>query len=132
MNRELQQVRRYWPRAKQSGQLRVDGAVLWTIYVAYGSRRLQIVVYADGTASVGGWLLPIQSQPTIAEAMRAAGFGVRPLGEFSGRPNAVQHAWSADNGRGGWCVFLASCALQSTQRPRKGARLGLRKRDVQP
>ena len=127
---DLQEVRRYWPKAKMSGQLLADGAAVWTVYVSDSSRRLRIVVYADGTAAAGVGLLPIQSQPTIHEAMRAAGFGRRPLGEFASRLKRTRTVLY----RRGTYRVIATIDWQPlpvhTQRPRKGARLGRRKREA--
>lgn len=124
MNRELAEVRRYWPRARMSGQLLADGAVVLTVYAVGRCGRVRIGVYADGTATVDG-----RVSPTIPEAMRAAGFGVRAQGlrqvmnslkrnDCAGRilpgPRIKPHKWFVE--------------LQSCQRPRKGARLGRRKR----
>ena len=144
---DLREVRRYWPKAKMSGQLLADGAALWTVYVSDSSRRLRIVVYADGTAAAGMGLLPIQSQPTIAEAMRAAGFGRKPEYAMKGHHFAADRrrieggrlalrSWRAGVGRmPPWLVratepFNRLPALTINQRPRKGARLGRRKREA--
>ena len=142
---DLQEVRRYWPKAKMSGQLLADGAVVWTVYVSDSSRRLRIVVYADGTAAAGMGLLPIQSQPTIHEAMRAAGFGRKPEYAMKGHHFAADRrrieggrlalrSWRAGVGRmPPWLVratepFNRLPALTINQRHRKGARLGAKKR----
>lgn len=147
MNRELQQVRRYWPKAKMSCQLLADGAVVWTLYAADRSERLRIVVYADGRAAAGKWAMATRLQQTIAEAMRAAGFGARPEYATRGYHFAVWRAkkvrsreqvrlWRAGCGWSpAWLVreyerFDRLPELVSTQRPRKGARLGKRKREA--
>ena len=138
---DLREVRRYWPKAKMSGQLLADGAAVWTVYVSDSSRRLRIVVYADGTAAAGMGLLPIQSQPTIHEAMRAAGFGRKPEYAMKGHHFAADRrrieggrlalrSWRAGVGRmPPWLVratepFNRLPALTINHRHRKGARLG--------
>ena len=135
MNRELQQVRRYWPRARMSGQLLADGAVVLTVYAVGRRGRVPIHVYADGTATVDGRVFS-----TIAEAMRAAGFGVRPLGKHARervkhseyRKQLMGHAdlgpvWAAGAAR---LLAYYQPRLADRQRPRKGARLGRRKREA--
>ena len=142
MNRELQQVRRYWPKARYAGwdwhgwQSEDEPGVL---YMRYSSERLwwrkRCVLCLD--EEQGGWHVVDSNQDqigrgdTIAEAMRAAGFGVRAQGlrqvmnslkrnDCAGRilpgPRIKPHKWFVE--------------LQSCQRPRKGARLGKRKREV--
>ena len=142
MNRELQQVRRYWPKAKMSCQLLADGAVVWTLYAADRSERLRIVVYADGRAVAGKWAMATRLQQTIPEAMRAAGFGLRPLGKHARervkrseyRKQLMGHAALGPSWAAGAARLLAyyQPRLADRQRPRKGARLGRRKREVQP
>lgn len=129
MSRELRQVRRYWPKARRSAQLLVDGVVVWTVYAAVRSDRLRIVIDANGTARVGGWEgVLVHAKPTLSEAMRAAGFGVRPLGEYASR---LKSARTVVYRRGTYVVISTidwPPMLTDTQRPRKGARLGRRKR----
>lgn len=129
MNRNLREVRRYWPRARQSDQLLVNGAVLWTVYAADRRDRLRIVVCADGTATVGGCgVVLVREKLTIAEAMRAAGF------EVLRGPSRFLNKWKRNDCAG---VILPNCRIKphawftplaDRQRPRKGARLGERKR----
>lgn len=142
MNRELREVRRYWPRAKRSS----SGSFFWT---AHGRARLELTadiwevslgnVVADGLPSLE------YTGATIAEAMRAAGFGARPQCAVNGYHFAatrrietevrlIMRNWRASVGRAPtpierWVGSLYRLpALVSTQRPRKGARLGRRKR----
>ena len=142
---DLQEVRRYWPKAKMSGQLLADGAAVWTVYAVDRNERQRIVVYADGMATVGKWVMTVNLQPTIHEAMRAAGFGARPQYAMKGYHFAaanrsaaevrmIMRNWRAGTGRAPapierWVESLYRLpALVSTQRPRKGARLGAKKR----
>jgi len=106
MNRNLREVRRYWPRAKRSK----SGARFW----AAGKRaNLTLVAEVWEVDFVSDAPLPSLKHigATIAEAMRAAGFGVRPLGTMGRDPARV---------------------IVDRQRPCKGARLGRRKREAQP
>lgn len=108
MNRELQQVRRYWPRAR----------IQWihttsTCFVVPGARGVWITVDPDGATVIIDTMMSGRirySGRTIPEAMRAAGFWVRP------QPR----------------VRAPTRVLADRQRPRKGARLGRRKMEVQP
>ena len=129
MNRELAEVRRYWPRARMSGQLLADGAVVLTVYAVGRCGRVRIGVYADGTATVDG-----RVSPTIPEAMRAAGFGRRKPG-FHSMLNLQRSEWHRywlDTLGHNWRKLLWESGFPKTyatrQRPRKGARLGRRKR----
>jgi len=120
MNRELQQVRRYWPRARYAGydwhgwQSDAEPGVLYMRYSSerrWWRKRYELCLDEEQ----GGWRVTDSNRDqigrgdTIAEAMRAAGFGVRPLGIMGRDPARV---------------------LADRQRPRKGARLGRRKREV--
>jgi len=104
MKRELQQVRRYWPKAR----------IQWidttsTRFAVPGGRGVWITVYPDGATVTIDTIMSGRfsySGRTIPEAMRAAGFWVR-LGIMGRDPARV---------------------LADRQRPRKGARLGARKR----
>lgn len=106
MSRELRQVRRYWPKAR----------IQWinttsTRFAVPGGRGVWITVHPDGATVTIDTMMSGRirySGRTIPEAMRAAGFFVRP--QPRGRaPTRV---------------------LVDRQRPRKGARLGKRKREV--
>ena len=142
---DLREVRRYWPKAKMSGQLLADGAAVWTVYAVDRNERQRIVVYADGMATVGKWVMTVNLQPTIHEAMRAAGFGRKPEYAMKGHHFAADRrrieggrlalrSWRAGVGRmPPWLVratepFNRLPALTINQRPRKGARLGAKKR----
>lgn len=141
MNRELQQVRRYWPRARYAGwnwhgwQSEDEPGVL---YMRYSSERLwwrkRCVLCLD--EEQGGWHVVDSNQDqlgrgaTIAEAMRAAGFGVRPLGEYASR---LKSARTVVYRRGTYVVISTidwppMCV--DRQRPYHGARLGRRKREA--
>lgn len=140
MNRELAEVRRYWPRAKRSK----SGARFWA-----AGKRVNLTLVADLWEVDGVSDAPLPSLKhigaTIPEAMRAAGFGVRPEYATRGYHFAVWRAkkvssrkqvrlWRAGCGWSpAWLIreyerFDRLPALVSTQRPRKGARLGRRKR----
>ena len=121
---DLQEVRRYWPRAVTM----VSGE--W--YTAAG---LKADLYHIGqvwqvTITTPGGAYRRHCQPTIAEAMRAAGFGRRPLGEFASRLKRTRTVLY----RRGTYRVIATIDWQPlpvhTQRPRKGARLGRRKREA--
>ena len=138
---DLQEVRRYWPRAVTM----VSGE--W--YTAAG---LKADLYRIGqvwqvTITTPGDAYRRHCQPTIAEAMRAAGFGGRPQYAMKGYHFAaanrsaaevrmIMRNWRAGTGRAPapierWVESLYRLpALVSTQRPRKGARLGRRKREA--
>ena len=109
MNRELAEVRRYWPRAVTmvSGEWYTAAGLKADLY--HIGQVWQVTITTPGDA------YRRHCQPTIAEAMRAAGFGMRLRGI-----RAVYR-------RG-----PARVPLADRQRPRKGARLGRRKREAQP
>ena len=158
MNRELQQVRRYWPRARYAGwnwhgwQSEDEPGVL---YMRYSSERRwwrkRCVLCLD--EEQGGWHVVDSNQDqigrgdTIAEAMRAAGFGARPEYATRGYHFAVWRAkkvssrkqvrlWRAGCGWSpAWLIreyerFDRLPELVDRQRPRKGARFGRRKREA--
>jgi len=113
MNRELAEVRRYWPRARV--QWHDEEATCYCVPGAW------CIVHADSASTIvrdwSGRESRIRAgAPTIAEAMRAAGFGVRPLGEFA-RTAASAALLAYDQPQ-----------LATRQRPRKGVRLGRCKR----
>lgn len=132
MSRELAEVRRYWPRAVTmvAGQWYTAAGLKADLY--HIGQVWQVTITTPGSA------YRRHCQPTIAAAMRAAGFGVRPLGEFA----RAQHKRAAyrkllmDSAALGpsWAAGAAKLlayyqpVLTITQRPRKGARLGQRKR----
>ena len=121
--RDLAEVRRFWP-----GATVLD--FCGPLYVARPVRRHELTI---AESSDGSWFLhdwrdgfAYHKAPTIAAAMAAAGFGVRPKGwraiDRKGRTEASR-AWQ----KGPWSDY---CRVppQSRQRPRKGARLGNKKR----
>lgn len=133
MNRELAEVRRYWPRAKWLGGAKLDGFLLWAAYTPQRRSRVTITVGAGGCAQIIGrpdW----NRHQTIAEAMRAAGFGRRKPG-FHSMLNLQRSEWHRywlDTLGQNWRKLLWESGFPKTyatrQRPRKGARLGRRKR----
>ena len=160
MSRELAEVRRYWPRARYAGwdwhgwQSEDDPGVLYMRYSSerrWWRKRYELCLDEEQ----GGWRVIDSNQDqlgrgaTIPEAMRAAGFGVRPQCAVKGYHFAATRRieadvrltmrnWRASVGRAPtpierWVGSLYRLpALVATQRPRKGARLGKRKREVQP
>lgn len=160
MNRDLQQVRRYWPRARYAGwnwhgwQSEDDPGVLYMRYSSerrWWRKRYELCLDEEQ----GGWRVIDSNQDqlgrgdTIAEAMRVAGFGMRPEYATRGYHFAVWRAkkvssreqvrlWRAGCGWSpAWLIreyerFDRLPELVARQRPRKGARLGRRKREVQP
>jgi hypothetical protein len=86
----------------------------WASVVNWHSRPWSEVFVDDDGYRIGGG-------DTIAEAMAAAGFGVRREGPYAERKRQ-QHYWRLPNG------FDPFVKLESRQRPRKGARLGNKKR----
>ena len=140
MNRELADVRRYWPRAQRYKSGNYSAVRNWRKWYAClfpCNEGWDIVVAeVDGGTSY-------HHDSTIAEAMRAAGFGVRPLGEFARATTKRQECRQRiiESGRCGptWAAASARLLayylpqLADHQRPRKGVRLGKRKRrQVQP
>ena len=127
---DLQEVRRYWPRAVTM----VSGE--W--YTAAG---LKADLYRIGqvwqvTITTPGDAYRRHCQPTIAEAMRAAGFGRRKPG-FHSMLNLKMSEWHRywlDTLGQNWRKLLWESGFPKTyatrQRPRKGARLGRRKREA--
>lgn len=148
---DLQEVRRYWPqfRVEWGHHTRLDrwfdtryNGLYMTVKDGWiwanrelrkrrrfpeNRRRIKKRTYGIGA---GTWRPPCAGEgQTLAEAMRAAGFGVRAQGlrqvmnslkrnDCTGRilpgPRIKPHKWFVE--------------LRSTQRPRKGARLGRGKR----
>lgn len=131
MIRELKEVRLYWPKAKVRSQL-VDldsGVVLWTTYSQDRHERLRITVYKDGTATVGGRVLPLKDQPSIEKAMHVAGFSERPLGKYKYYVKNVRIVvLHRANGEFFMLEQYWQTLLADNQRPRKGVRLGARKK----
>lgn len=133
MNRELQQVRRYWPRAKRNP---LGGETFCSADMRFWCGKRE-----------GGWGISagvdcVGLGATIADAMRAAGFGARPLGKHARdrvkraeyRKQLIGYAALGPSWAAGAARLLAyyQPRLADRQRPRKGARLGRRKREVQP
>lgn len=124
MNRELAEVRRYWPRAR----------VQWTDKTAtcfVVPNSWAIVYVGDAVTAIVDTVLSGRvksSGATIAEAMRAAGFGPRPWGEYA---SMLKRARTVLRRRGSYVTIVTldwPPQLADRQRPRKGARLGRRKR----
>jgi hypothetical protein len=124
--RDLMEVRRFWPNAGRR-------YLLGDCYIARPVEHFMLgaVRSIDGSWSVtryyDGLIRPRHFDgPTIAAAMAAAGFGVRPKGwraiDRKGRTEASR-AWQ----KGPWSDY---CRVppQSRQRPHKGVRLGNKKR----
>lgn len=138
--RELAEVRRYWPRAKRYKSGNYSAVPNW--------RKWYACLFPCDDAwdiSVGevDGCTRCHHAPTIAEAMRAAGFGPRRLGEFARKATKrhEQQQRIIESGRCGptWAAASARLLayyqpqLADRQRPRKGVRLGKRKRmEVQP
>lgn len=136
MNRELAEVRRYWPRAVTmvSGEWYTAAGLKADLY--HIGQVWQVTITTPGDA------YRRHCQPTIAEAMRAAGFGPRPLGKHARERvkraeyrqyvmgcAALGPSWAAGAAR---LLAYYQPRLADRQRHRKGARLGRRKREVQP
>lgn len=149
MNRELAEVRRYWPKARYAGwnwhgwRSEDEPGVLYRRYSSercWWRKRYELCLDEEQ----GGWRVVDSNQDqigrgaTIPEAMRAAGFGVRTLGKHARERvkraeyrqyvmgcAALGPVWADGAAR-----LLAYCQpqLADRQRPRKGARLGRRKR----
>ena len=151
MNRELREVRRYWPRARYAGwdwhgwQSEDEPGVLYMRYSSerrWWRKRYELCLDEEQ----GGWRVIDSNQDqlgrgaTIAEAMRAAGFGVRPLGKHARelvkraeyRQQIMGYAALGPSWAAGAARLLAyyQPRLADRQRPRKGARLGRRKREA--
>lgn len=77
MNRDLAEVRRYWPRAKY------DPSCLYQYSAAGGLIGLMILGGEAEIARAVGQQWNRCRGATIAEAMRAAGFGRRQLGKHA-------------------------------------------------
>lgn len=146
----LREIRRYWPKAKYAETRREppNSDSLWIEY-APGRRCSERLFgrYYGEPSGWCGWSVRAERQATISEAMRAAGFGVRPQCAVKGyhfaatrRTEAevrlIMRNWRASVGRAPTPVerWLGSLyrlpVLVSTQRPSKGARLGKKKRAV--
>ena len=125
----LQQVRRYWPKAR----------IQWidttsTRFAVPGGRGVWITVYPDGATVTIDTIMSGRfsySGRTIPEAMRAAGFWVRPLGTTAIYRKGWHELRRDIQIAIGFSPRVSSenhTRLQSRQRPRKGARLGARRR----
>ena len=130
---ELAEVRRYWPRAKRYKSGSYSAVPNWRkwyacLFPCEDGRDIS-VGEVDGNTSY-------HHAPTIAEAMRAAGFGVRPLGGFARqrRLRVAVRKQAADLwGFGATLTGDDPVRLCDRQRPRKGVRLGAcKRREVQP
>lgn len=125
---ELAEVRRYWPRARV--QWRDEEATSYCVPGAW------CIVRADSASTIirdwSGRESHIRARAsTIAEAMRAAGFGVRPLGEFARHRQRRQLVRQQSADLWGFAATLTGddlVRLADLQRPRKGVRMGRRKR----
>jgi len=129
MSRELAEVRRYWPRAVTmvSGEWYTAAGLKADLY--HIGQVWQVTITTPGSA------YRRHCQPTIPEAMRAAGFGVRRPGIMAIYRKGWHELRRDTQIAIGFSPRVSSenhTRLQSTQRPRKGARLGRRKREVQP
>ena len=138
---DLPEVRRYWTRARYAGwnwhgwQSEDEPGVLYMRYSSerrWWRKRYELCLDEEQ----GGWRVidsnwcQIGRGDTIAEAMRAAGFGRRPLGEFASR---LKRTRTVLYRRGTYRVIATidwPPLPVHTQRPRKGARLGRRKREA--
>lgn len=127
MNRELAEARRYWPRARV--QWRDEEATCYCVPGAWCiAYRYRVAVMRD-TVSLSG--RSRVSASTIAGAMRAAGFGGRPLGEFARHRQRRLLARGQSADLWGFSATLTGddpVRLCDRQRPRKGVRMGRRKR----
>ena len=160
---DLAEVRRFWPRATGNDdyyKVKVRGVSL-SIWATddYGAPHWEVCVI-DGRADVAKVRANRWHQlhrdnnpigPTIAAAMAAAGFGVRPIGRYRETFNqfqdrtqgkAIRHrAWHKRKYRDGPVMLFADLCnkhddgrlmwpvlLESRQRPRKGVRLGKARR----
>lgn len=131
----LNEVRRYWPwmgpahvdteghfdyqcvRRGVRYLLHICDGQWWvSIRDEYTRRRSAVFVDEDGYRLGGG--------DTVAAAMAAAGFGERKKGPCAER-NRQESYWSLP---GGYDPFVK---LEGRQRPRKGVRLGRRKRKAE-
>ncbi len=119
MNRDLAEVRRFWPKA-------VELDFCGPLYVARPVRRheLTIAESADGSWFLHDWRggCAYHKAPTIAAAMAAAGFVARKVGMHRSLRLFLQaenrHPWNPEDWK------PRRTPLQSRQRPRKGVRLG--------
>ena len=144
---DLPEVRRYWPRARYAGwnwhgwQSEDEPGVLYMRYSSerrWWRKRYELCLDEEQ----GGWRVidsnwyQIGRGDTIAEAMRAAGFGRRKPG-FHSMLNLKMSEWHRywlDTLGQNWRKLLWESGFPKTyatrQRPRKGARLGRRKREA--
>ena len=145
---DLQEVRRYWPKAKPNGQLCIGGVTVVSWYRSHRGKCASIRIEPVGCrVVVQGSTALTYDAATIPEAMRAAGFGRKPEYAMKGHHFAADRrrieggrlalrSWRAGVGRmPPWLVratepFNRLPALTINQRPRKGARLGRRKREA--
>lgn len=126
---DLQEIRRFWPKATQRGLRRfvpLSGGtgldiVFWPSKQLWGVRRWR---FRRSCTYIG---------PTIAAAMAAAGFAERKKGFFAEYNEVDTAVWlmvtkhHADKYAG-----KTRIPLKSRQRPRKGVRLGKRGRRLAP
>jgi hypothetical protein len=118
---DLMEVRRFWPKATVldfCGPMYVARPVRWhwlTIAESFGGGWF-LSDWRDGDPE----LCAVYRGPTIAAAMAAAGFGVRPVRSYRSCRLTVDRL-KQDLGITGSLV-----KLQYRQRPRKGVRLGKR------
>ena len=126
MNRGLAEVRQYWPQAKRSKSGSSFWAVRNRVQLMLTSEIWEVAIDSDVSDELPALIYIGQ---TIPEAMRAAGFGVRG-------PSRFLNKWKRNDCAG---VILPNCRIKphawftplaDRQRPRKGARLGRRKREV--
>jgi len=153
MNRELAEVRRYWPRVRRlSGDYcRVStrsggGARVRFHWCLFGKQFVFQFERLSANRRLWRTVRTLNCGDEFEEAMRAAGFGPRPQYAMKGHHFAadrkrrvgarlIMRNWRAGTGRAPapierWVESLYRLpALVSTQRPRKGARLGRRKRE---
>lgn len=129
MNRELAEVRRYWPMAKRYRVGNYSAVRNWRKWYA-----------ALFPCDDDGWDISVgevdgttryHHAPTISAAMRAAGFGMRPLGGFARQRQIRLSARRQSAAMWGFPATLTGddpVKLDTRQRPRNGVRLGKRKR----
>jgi len=117
VNRDLAEVRRFWPKAGSwylFGEVYVPKPIKQHMLSAMQSSdgSWYVTRYEDGCARSTHFV-----GPTIAAAMAAAGFGVRPIVGYRSCRLTVDRL-KKDLGTG------SLVKLESRQRPRKGVRFG--------